>query len=406
MGLQWVILGAVVAAEVAVAALLILPAPRIIKSRIVALASLFLQPGAGILPFAAFQLLDLHWKNEHRLMCASDVCTIEERTRFEKSILGPFGIDSIDGSRVETSISEFLCKAPDFDSRYCVLAYRRANFLSFDPRTPLSTRCLKGYSPIAPSKQGQRRFGVRASSSASSESSLPIAPVQLESPIGQFLYQILFSNSYLLPDSVDQQLMQLDREADESKEEPRLSGTDTTLYRRIAEVKENERRRALEDILYALVVQKFVEAGVSLVHALSRSDDPFGSVDLQSLQEEKLERLHSSDAYAMIESQVELIMTQHFSDSECIPPVSKLRVGNIYAACVKYGCFLKRVDQRFQLEKSLKQATPDESRPSTPDTSPQLSSFFSPCFNKGGCGCRNMSSRLLLYASSFDFDTL
>ncbi|CAL9075505.1 unnamed protein product, partial [Musa textilis] len=196
-------------------------------------------------------------------------------------ILGPFGIDSIDGSRVETSISEFLCKAPDFDSRYCVLAYRRANFLSFDPRTPLSTRCLKGYSPIAPSKQGQRRFGVRASSSASSESSLPIAPVQLESPIGQFLYQILFSNSYLLPDSVDQELLQLDREADESKEEPRLSGTDTTLYRRIAEVKENERRRALEDILYALVVQKFVEAGVSLVHALSRSDDPFGRVDLQ-----------------------------------------------------------------------------------------------------------------------------
>lgn len=70
-------------------------------------------------------------------------------------------------------------------------------------------------------------------------------------------------------------------------------------FRRIAEVKENERRRALEDILYALVVQKFVEAGVSLVHAISRSDDPFGRVDLQ---EEKLERLHSSDAYAMIES--------------------------------------------------------------------------------------------------------
>ncbi|KAJ8510352.1 hypothetical protein OPV22_000786 [Ensete ventricosum] len=86
MGLQWVILGAVVAAEAAVAALLILPAPRVIKSRIVALASLFLQPGAGILPFAAFQLLDLHWKNEHRLMCTSDVCTIEERTRYEKSI--------------------------------------------------------------------------------------------------------------------------------------------------------------------------------------------------------------------------------------------------------------------------------------------------------------------------------
>lgn len=65
------------------------------------------------------------------------------------------------------------------------------------------------------------------------------------------------------------------------------------------------------------------------------------------------------------------------------------------------------MDQRFQLEKSLKQATPDESRPSTPDDiSPQLSSFSSPCCNRCGCGCRNMSTRLLSYASSFDFDTL
>ncbi|RWW41476.1 hypothetical protein BHE74_00053036 [Ensete ventricosum] len=269
---------------------------------------------------------------------------------------------------------KFLCKAPDFDSRYCVLAHRKTNFLSFDPRTPLSTPCLK-----------------------------------LESPIGQFLYQILVSNSHLLPDAVDQQLEQLqtDREAEDSKGgEPSPPGTDTTLYR-IAEVKEIERRRALEDILYALVVQKFLEAGVSLVHALPPSDDPFGRVDLQSLQVDKLERLHSFDAYAMIESQLELIMTQNFSNPEYIPPISKLRVGNIYAACVKYGYFLKRVDQRFQLEKSLKQATPDESRPSTPKISPpQLSSFSSPRFKKGGCGCRNMSSRLLLYASSFDFDTL
>ncbi|RRT69866.1 hypothetical protein B296_00018791 [Ensete ventricosum] len=270
---------------------------------------------------------------------------------------------------------KFLCKPPDFDSRYCVLAHRKTNFLSFDPRTPLSTPCLK-----------------------------------LESPIGQFLYQILVGNSHLLPDAVDQQLEQLqtDREAEDSKGgEPSPPGTDTTLYRRIAEVKEIERRRALEDILYALVVQKFLEAGVSLVHALPPSDDPFGRVDLQSLQVDKLERLHSFDAYAMIESQLELIMTQNFSNPEYIPPISKLRVGNIYAACVKYGYFLKRVDQRFQLEKSLKQATPDESRPSTPKISPpQLSSFSSPRFKKGGCGCRNMSSRLLLYASSFDFDTL
>ncbi|URE24980.1 erwinia induced protein 2 [Musa troglodytarum] len=86
MGLQWVILAGVVAVEAAVAVLLTLPAPRLVKSRIVALASLILQPGASIVPFAAFQFLDLRWKNEHRLMCTSEICTTEERTRYEKSI--------------------------------------------------------------------------------------------------------------------------------------------------------------------------------------------------------------------------------------------------------------------------------------------------------------------------------
>ncbi|CAL9131455.1 unnamed protein product [Musa textilis] len=86
MGLQWVILAGVVAVEAAVAVLLTLPAPRLVKSRIVALASLLLQPGASIVPFVAFQFLDLRWKNEHRLMCTSEICTTEERTRYEKSI--------------------------------------------------------------------------------------------------------------------------------------------------------------------------------------------------------------------------------------------------------------------------------------------------------------------------------
>ena len=29
---------------------------------------------------------DLYWKNEHRLMCTSEVCTAAERDRYEKSV--------------------------------------------------------------------------------------------------------------------------------------------------------------------------------------------------------------------------------------------------------------------------------------------------------------------------------
>ncbi|XP_051182372.1 uncharacterized protein [Lolium perenne] len=86
MALQWMILACVVAAEAAVAALLTLPAPRAVRAQIVGLTSLILQPVACVLPFAAFQLLDIYWKQEHRLTCTTEVCTAEERVRFEKSI--------------------------------------------------------------------------------------------------------------------------------------------------------------------------------------------------------------------------------------------------------------------------------------------------------------------------------
>lgn len=59
----------------------------------------------------------------------------------------------------------------------------------------------------------------------------------------------------------------------------------------------------MQEILYALVVQKFVEAGVSLVPALSHSIDSSGRVDQWAeSMEGKLERLHSHQAYEMIEN--------------------------------------------------------------------------------------------------------
>ncbi|KAL4578837.1 hypothetical protein LXL04_014968 [Taraxacum kok-saghyz] len=86
MGLQWMILTYVVAAEAAVACLLTLPSPKAMKSTLVSLISLILQPSMFIVPFASFQLLDIYWKNEHRLMCSGESCTAAERDRYEKSM--------------------------------------------------------------------------------------------------------------------------------------------------------------------------------------------------------------------------------------------------------------------------------------------------------------------------------
>ena len=192
-------------------------------------------------------------------------------------------------------------------------------------------------------------------------------------------------------------------------------------YRRIAEVKEKERKRTMEEILYALVVQKFVEAGVSLVPALSHSiDASSGRVDQWAEHVEgKLERLHSHEAYEMIENHLNLILGQRQADGT-VAAISKLRVGQVYAASVMYGYFLKRVDKRFQLEKSMKslpwgseddalnQVMTTDSRPSdqTYSSHPEVESWTSPDLSAGGLGQSVKPSRLRSYVMSFDSDTL
>lgn len=315
-------------------------------------------------------------------------------------------------------------KFTDLGSRSCLVAARRPDFVS---KSSLSNGSLKGQCSISLSKRGQRRSalmafrrssGIRASSNSSSnysDSSSPIAPLQLESPIGQFLSEILHSHPHLLPAAVDEQLeqLQIDRESQKKDDLP-SSGTDLVLNKRIAEVKANERKRALEEILYALVVQKFVEAGVPLVPSLSLSD-PSGRVDQWPPEEDRLERLHSPEAYEMIKNHLSLILGQRLDDGNAIAPISKLRVGQVYAASIMYGYFLKRVDQRFQLEKSMKtlpwgaeaedttikQSMPDESRPYVGTPHPEGSSPSS-----GGFADRIKPCRLRTYVMSFDPETL
>ncbi|GMH03936.1 hypothetical protein Nepgr_005775 [Nepenthes gracilis] len=206
--------------------------------------------------------------------------------------------------------------------------------------------------------QGKSSVVIKASSSSDSEGSTGhIAPLQLQSPVGQFLSQILVSHPHLVPAAVDQQLEQLqtDRNAEKEEENPSVSFTDLVLYRRIAEVKANERRKVLEEILYALVVQKFMDADVSLIPSVSpSSSDPSGRVDSWPNQDVKLEQLHSSEANEMIQNHLALVLGHRLGDSTSVAQISKLRVGQLYAASVMYGYFLNRVDQRFQLEKAMK----------------------------------------------------
>uniref|UniRef100_A0A1J3CRK1 UV-B-induced protein, chloroplastic n=1 Tax=Noccaea caerulescens TaxID=107243 RepID=A0A1J3CRK1_NOCCA len=272
--------------------------------------------------------------------------------------------------------------------------------------------------------KNRRSFVVRASAtndaSSSDPSSKPIAPLQLESPAGQFLSQILVSHPHLVPAAVEQQLEQLqtDRDSDgQNKDASSVPGTDLVLYRRIAELKENERRRTLEEILYALVVQKFMEANVSLVPSISPSSDPSGRVDTWPTKVDKLERLHSPEMYEMIHNHLALILGSRIGDLTSVAQISKLRVGQVYAASVMYGYFLKRVDQRFQLEKTMKNLPGGSNESKTSVEQPEDVTFqavsshpevgsFAGGVSAKGFGSEIKPSRLRTYVMSFDSETL
>ncbi|CDO98647.1 unnamed protein product [Coffea canephora] len=317
------------------------------------------------------------------------------------------------------------------------------DFVQFGSISRVTPASVKQHPLISHVKLGQSRVTLKSrkctrirssmsSSSNSGGSTAPIAPLQLESPIGQFLSEILVSHPHLVPAAVEQQLEQLqtDRDAESQKEEPAASGTDLVLYRRIAEVKANERRKALEEILYALIVQKFMDASVSLIPSIGPSLDPSGQVDKWPSHEEKLERLHSHEAYEMIQNHLALILGNRVADSSSVAQISKLRVGQVYAASVMYGYFLKRVDQRFQLEKSMRilprgsddgvlsntqEMVGQEDGPGTDvaantfrtaQSHPEVSSWSAGGVSAGGFGHGMKSSRLRTYVMSFDGETL
>ncbi|CAA7401348.1 unnamed protein product [Spirodela intermedia] len=331
-----------------------------------------------------------------------------------------------------SSASPRLYGSPSVVARPGVLASGRPELVCFDSRLRFSGRLLKRFKSISITREGQRHVrrstNVRASSSSSGSTADPspaqMAPLQLESPTGQFLSQILISHPHLLSAAVDQQLEQLQTDRDAEKEkEPSDSGTDIVLYKRISEVKANERKRALQEILYTLVVQKFMDADVSLIPGLSQSSDPSGRVDQWPPQEDELRKLHSPEAYEMIQNHLALILGNRLGDASAVAPISKFRVGQVYAASVMYGYFLKRVDQRFRLEKTmqtlpwgseeeestLQQEGPYEVRPSGEEdesSHPEVTSWSPPEVSPGGFGYGIKPTRLRSYVMGFDPETL
>lgn len=123
-------------------------------------------------------------------------------------------------------------------------------------------------------------------------------------------------------------------------------------------MKDKERRQSLEEIIYCVIVHKFIDKGIAMIPPIAspQSDpNPVATVDSWPNQEEKLESVHSPDAFEMIQNHLSLVLGERFvGPLNTIVQISKLKLGKLYAASIMYGYFLKRVDQRYQLERAMK----------------------------------------------------
>ncbi|XP_042055321.1 UV-B-induced protein At3g17800, chloroplastic-like [Salvia splendens] len=240
------------------------------------------------------------------------------------------------------------CRQPEL--KHCGHFFDTKCFLSpgFTRKSTFSNPKLE----VGPSKLRNRSFMTRASGNSSGDLT-PMAPLQLESPIGQLLAQILQTHPHLLVATAEQQLDNLQKERDDQKEEAAPSSTDLFLYKRIVEVKEKERRKTVEEIIYCLIVQRFVENNITMIPKLLTSD-PAERVDFWPNQELRLESVHSPEAYEMILSHLSLVLGERsVGPLDTIVQISKIKLGKLYAASIMYGYFLRRVDERYQLERSM-----------------------------------------------------
>lgn len=190
--------------------------------------------------------------------------------------------------------------------------------------------------------------------------------------------------------------------------------------RRIAEVKEKERRKAVEDIIYCMVVHRFVDNDISMIPKISSTSDPVGRVDFWPNQEQKLESVHSPEAFEMILSHLSLVLGERVvGPLDTIIQMSKIKLGKLYAASIMYGYFLKRVDERYQLERSMNTLpegfNEDQARFQAPTPEKQLwdpdSLIVIPPDDDDGGGLRDSGSdgeshRLKSYVMYLDAETL
>ncbi|KAK4351624.1 hypothetical protein RND71_030937 [Anisodus tanguticus] len=141
-----------------------------------------------------------------------------------------------------------------------------------------------------------------------------------------------------------------------------LCSDESVLHRRISDLRELECRKAVEDVMYMLVVYKFSEIGVHLVPKLSKCMYN-GRLEIWPCKDWELESIHSSGILEMVKEHLSSIIG--WKDKWTLTQTEKLHIRLVYAASIRYGYFLKSASMRYHLEQSFDHINSDLSNITT-----------------------------------------
>jgi len=223
--------------------------------------------------------------------------------------------------------------------RWCAVRHATARP---SPRS-LSIRSLRlPRGAASRSSRPRRALIVRMAAADDASRLAPLAP---ESSTGQFLNYILASEPQLFEDAMTEQLTRIAGEIPEAPQE----STELVLFERIQQVKLQQQRRSVEDLMYASILHNFVSnLKVDLLPSLD------GVVEIGGSNYKALtEGAHSTDAIALVKEHLAGLLGDSPVSSYAKMKISKLQAAQVYAASVMFGYFLRRADRRFQLDRSL-----------------------------------------------------
>ncbi|XP_076942053.1 UV-B-induced protein At3g17800, chloroplastic-like [Bidens hawaiensis] len=183
-------------------------------------------------------------------------------------------------------------------------------------------------------------------------------PVEPVTPAGRFLSSVLMNERTAFHDAVAETLEKLVADVDEACKRRVLTAgsSEGVLHRRIADLKAQECKTSVEDVMYMLIFYKFSELRVHLIPPLSKCIYN-NRLEILPSKDWELESIHTFEILEMIREYLTFVIgwRSDFNVTETWA-TTKIKHSNlcqIYTASILFGYFLKSTSIRHQLELML-----------------------------------------------------